>query len=71
LLIVFDEKESDIKPKASSTEVNKKPLMQIWKDNQLHLEEIKLEMGVARWIHESNSVDNYGNHFLFNLAYCI
>jgi hypothetical protein len=34
--------------------------MQIWKDNQLHLEEIKLEMGVARWIHESNSVDNYG-----------
>jgi hypothetical protein len=23
--------------------------MQIWKDNQLHLEEIKLEMGVARY----------------------
>jgi hypothetical protein len=48
----FKKKESDIKPKASSTEVNKKPLMQIWKDNQLHLEEIKLEMGVDRWIHE-------------------
>jgi 2-oxo-4-hydroxy-4-carboxy--5-ureidoimidazoline (OHCU) decarboxylase len=60
----FKKKESDIKPKASSTEVNKKPLMQIWKDNQLHLEEIKLEMGVARWIHESNSVDNYGNRNL-------
>jgi hypothetical protein len=53
----FKKKESDIKSKVPSTEVNK----QIWKDNQLYLEEIRLEMGMVSWIHDSNSVIDHGN----------